>query len=80
VWIANPFLVGGLMMLHISLGGARWNDLFNPRKVRPFTGSRLLGLRPGLSQHNHWAGHALHSHFFGQTSRNRFGRRGRTKG
>ena len=26
------------MMLHISLGGTRWNDLFNPRKVRPFTG------------------------------------------
>lgn len=30
--------------------------------------------------HQSWAGKALHSHYFGQSGRSRFGRRGRVKG
>ena len=55
------------------------------RALAPVVWSTSVGNGNGHPQSNgrtygQWAGQALHSHYFGQRSRRRFGRRGRVEG
>ena len=71
------------MMMNMGLNGGR--SMVGGFR-RTFANEGLMAMakqtisRGVISLHSQWAGQALHSHYFGQGGRTRFGRRGRTKG
>lgn len=68
--------------------GLTGSSLTATSRFTGFPRSGRAGQQPGQNAsmqafaagHQSWAGRALHSHFFGQSGRTRFGRRGRVKG